>query len=287
MRQQVGGAGLLAPTQAALPPFRLCRPKTLDEARRLLLDNPDATLAAGCTDLVAAVREGCSPSTLISLRGIDELRTAEQRAGELHLGGLLTHHDGSRHPAVNRVLPMLGAAWSSIATVRIRFRATVGGNIMARRHRYEMAVILGALETQLLFSGPAGEWRCRVDEFVDGPTAGPALLHHLVVDTESLHTFHYDRSLRPLTTVALAVRRTGGGLRLTAVAGSEYRRPALLRAEIAGDRMTAADRADLAHDMAAQLPERAGDYAGSIEYRRRVVEVLLRRQLTPGPESIS
>ncbi|WP_327579009.1 FAD binding domain-containing protein [Streptomyces sp. NBC_00145] len=287
MRQQLGGAGLLAPTQSALPPFRLCRPRTLDEAQRLFVDTPDATLAAGCTDLVAAVREGCSPSTLISLRGIDELRTVEQRAGELYLGALLTHHEGSQHPTVNRVLPMLGAAWSSIATVRIRFRATVGGNIMARRHRYEMAVILGALETQLQFSGPRGEWRCGLDEFAHGQPADPALLHHLVVETESLHLFRYDRSLRPVTTVALAVRSAERGFRLTAVVGSEYRPPALLRADIAAARMTASDRADLAHFMAAQLPDWAGDYAGSVAYRRRVVEVLLRRQLNSGPETSS
>lgn len=287
MRQQVGGAGLLAPTQTALPPFRLCRPRTLDEARRLLIDSPDATVAVGCTDLVAAFREGCSPSTLISLRRTDGLRTAEHCAGELRLGALLTHHEGSQHPTVNRVLPPLGTAWSSIATVRIRFQATLGGNIMARRQRYEMAVILGALETQLQFSGPAGERSCSLDEFVHARPAEPALLHHLVVNTESLYSFSYDRSLRPLTTVALAIRYTSGGFRLTAVVGSEYRHPVLLRAEIAAERMTAADRADLAHHMAAQMPDRVGDYAGSIEYRRKVVEVLLRRQLESGPEAMS
>ena len=284
MHTQSRGAGLLAPTQAALPPFRLVRPATLAEAEAVLTDRPDATIAAGCTDLVASIREGHTPATLVSLRRVDELRTIEHNGGVLRIGALNTHDHGSRHPVLMSALPELGAAWSSIATVRIRFRATVGGNLMARRPRYEMPVILGALEATMEFGADQSERACTVDEFVRRDPAVPAgrLLRHFAVDTASLCLFGYDRSMRPLTTVALAVRRSGGGLRLTAVAGSEYRRPALLSAgasvaDVAD--LKPGDRAELAHELAAQLPDRAGDYAGSTAYRRRVIAVLLRRRL--------
>lgn len=281
MRVQSRGAGLVTPTQGALPPFDLLRPANLTETRAMLADRPDATIAAGGTDLVAAIREGLTPSTLVSLRHVDELRAVEHTDGTLRIGALNTHDDGAAHPALLAALPALGAAWSGIATVRIRFRATVGGNLMARRFRYEMPVILGALDTTMEFSTTSGERRCTVDEFTRRAHAAPsgrALLHHLSVDTASLLSFRYDRSLRPVTTVALAIRRAAEGLRLTAVAGSEYRRAALVRTDVPIPDVEAIDPAETAHDLATRLPDWIGDYAGSAEYRRRIVEVLLRRQ---------
>jgi aerobic carbon-monoxide dehydrogenase medium subunit len=268
---QSRGAGLLTPTQGALPPFHLLRPEDLAEVRAVLTERPDATIAAGCTDLVASIREGLTPSTLVSLRHLDGLRTVERLADGIRIGALNTHADGAAHPVLLAALPELATAWSGIATVRIRFRATIGGNLMARRFRYEMPVILGALDATMEFSTPAGERRRGVDEFVRGAPEGPALLHHVFVDTESLLHFHYDRSLRPVTTVAVAVRKAGNGLLRTAVVGSEYRRPVLVRTTIT-------DPTAGARDLAAQLPDWIGDYAGSAEYRRRVVAVLLRRQ---------
>lgn len=291
MRQQAMGAGLVSPTQGALPPFRLVRPRTLEEAKAALGRWPHATLAAGCTDLVAGFREGCSPSTLISLQKIDELRTLELRDGWLRIGAMLTHDDGSQHPEILRILPELGDAWSRIATVRIRFRATVGGNLIARRFRYEMPVILGALDTRMEFSGPDGDSACTVDEFVTGDSdagTGAVLLRHLAIETESLRSFVYDRSLRPLTTVALASRYRGGCLRLTAAVGSEYRRTFALRGESAAESieaMSPTERADAARHMASQLPDWIGDYAGSARYRRRIVEVLLRRCISGASEN--
>lgn len=285
MRMQSNGAGLVAPTQGALPPFWLARPASMAEALAILRDRPDATIAAGCTDLVAAIREGHVPSALISLQRLDELRSVEHTGGTIRIGALNTHDGGGQNPVLLQVLPELGAAWSSIATVRIRFRGTVGGNLMARRFRYEMPVILGALDASMEFSTGQGEQACTVDEFVrGGPEVPPGqrLLHHLAIDTASLRTFRYDRSMRPVTTVALAVRGTGETLELAAAVGSEYRRPVLLRArlDVAGvANLTPRARAGLAHDLAAQLPDWVGDYAGSASYRRRVVEVLLRRQL--------
>lgn len=282
MRLQSRGAGLLAPAQSALPPFDLLRPTSLADARAMLADRAEATIAAGCTDLVAAIREGLVPSVLMSLRNLDELRTVEQDGAVLRIGALNTHDDGAAHPVLVAALPELGIAWSAIATVRIRFRATVGGNLMARRYRYEMPVILGALDAAMEFSTAAGERCCTVDEFVRCDPAAPdgrALLHHLSLDLASLVSFRYDRSMRPVTTVALAIRRSGDGLRLTAAVGSEYRRAVLVRTDIPVAEVTAIDPADAAHDLAGQLPDWVGDYAGSASYRRRIVEVLLRRQL--------
>jgi aerobic carbon-monoxide dehydrogenase medium subunit len=289
VRQQMRGAGLVSPTQSALPPFRLIRAGSIPDVREALRAHPGATLAAGCSDLVAQVREGLTPHTLISVRRLPELLRAEHTDGELSLGAALTHSEGPAHPAVRQAIPSLAAAWASIATVRIRFRATVGGNLMARRYRYEMGVILGALDARMHFTGPHGDADVAVDEFVRSGAPGTpeavdrGLLHRLTVETASLRWYSYDRSMRPVTTVAVAVRAPEAGEsggRVIATVGSEYRRPVRLSAVLPGAELTAADVRPVAARLAAGLPDWTGDYAGTADYRRHLVEVLAGRQLT-------
>jgi FAD binding domain in molybdopterin dehydrogenase/Molybdopterin-binding domain of aldehyde dehydrogenase len=67
------GCGLVAPTQRALAPFVLCRPRSSGELRTALAEHPDATLAAGTTDLFARIREGLAPRVVVSIRGVPEL----------------------------------------------------------------------------------------------------------------------------------------------------------------------------------------------------------------------
>jgi aerobic carbon-monoxide dehydrogenase medium subunit len=289
VRQQIRGAGLVSPTQSALPPFRLVRVDTVAEALEALREYPGATLAAGCTDLVAGVREGLTPHTVISVRRVPELLQAEHRNGELSLGAALTHDEGSALPCVQQAIPGFARAWASIATVRVRFRATVGGNLMSRRYRYEMAVILGALDATMQFAGASGDSVVQVDEFVRTGSPGTpetvdrGLLHRLTIDTGSLRWFSYDRSMRPVTTIAVAVRAPEAGAaggRVTAVVGSEYRRPVRLSATLPSADLTTADVRPVAAHLAAGLPDWTEDYVGTAAYRRHLVEVLVGRQLT-------
>jgi carbon-monoxide dehydrogenase medium subunit len=286
MRPQARGAGLIAPTQSALPPFHLIRAESLRDVAEALAAHPDATIAAGCTDIVAAVREGLTPTTLLSVRQVPELTEAEHGDSGLVLGAGLTHDAGSALPVVRLAIPGLARAWAGIATVRVRFRATIGGNLMARRFRYEMPVILGALDARMLFTGPNGEHTSTVDEFVRSGSSETdrrlGLLHRITVDTRSLTYFDYDRSLRPVTTLALALRApavSGAGARVIAVVGSEYRRAVRLGVTLSSDTLEPADIAPAAAELAALLPDWSGDYTGSAEYRRHLVEVMVRRQL--------
>jgi aerobic carbon-monoxide dehydrogenase medium subunit len=286
MRLSASGAGLLAQSQSAIAPFELHRPSTLREADEILTADPSACIAAGCTDLTAQLREGRRPAHVVSVRRLGELQDVVKDNGGLALGAGLTHHAGSSHPVLREALPSLARAWSSIATVRIRYSATLGGNLLARRFRYEMPVILGALEARLEFlsgSGPASSvadlW---TSDETDGGAAGawaPAgLLTAVRVATDDLLWFGYERSHRPTTTVALAVRRgSDGGLRLTATVGSEYRRPFCISHDVVATHFAAVDPGDVGRAVAAQLPAAAADRGGSLEYRRHLVGVLLAR----------
>lgn len=279
MRGQKLGAGLIAQSQSALPPFVLHRPASLGEAEALARQHPHAVIAAGCSDLVAQIREGLEPQVLISVQRVKELRSISHDSGVLRIGSLVSHYEGSKSPEILSSLPALAAAWGSIATVRIRYRGTLGGNLLARRYRYEMPVILSALEGRMHFQG--GDLSALpVSALWDAEHGNAGVMTDVTVDTASLLWFGYERSMRPVSTVAMAIRgNTAPGVTVTAVCGSEYRQPFILSHTADGTAITDLDPASVAEVLAAQLPEEAGDYAGSIDYRRHLVGVLCRRLL--------
>ncbi|MGC5164681.1 FAD binding domain-containing protein [Rhodococcus sp. 105337] len=260
MRMQMAGAGLIAQNQSGMPPFVLHQPSDLATARQLVARHPESTLAAGCSDLFARIREGERIERLISLQQVDELRRISMNTdGVLKIGSTVSHHQGSSNPTVIQAIPNFATAWSSIATIRIRYTGTIGGNLMAGRTRYEMHLMLSALDARRVCD-PTGR-----------------LLEVVEIDTSDLVWFGYERSMRPTATVALAVRRVAGGLAVRAVAGSEYRSGYVLHTLV--DDLAMIDAFATGQLLAEQLPDECADYTGSAEYRRHLVSVLVRRLL--------
>lgn len=287
MRSSALGAGLVAQTQGGMPPFRLQRPPSVREAMDVHEQLPAAVFAAGCTDLVAQVREGLEVADLISLRRVTDLSGVTLEDGALQLGSLLTHDQAATDATVRAQVPGLAEAWAAVATVRVRYRATLGGNLMARRPRYELPVVLSSLgATALLSRGPQAR-HTSVEALWSEPAAPSQLLQHVAVDVRSLRWFGYERSMRPLLTVALSVRQTAGGLGLIAAVGSERGAPFLLRHTVPDGTLGGIAPREVAREMAAGVPEDVGDYAGSTSYRRRLVATLLSRQLETAQEKES
>jgi len=279
LRGQKLGAGLIAQNQSALPPFILYRPTSLPDAADLMKQHPEAVIAAGCSDLVAQIREGCQPDVVISLQHVNELRSISHEAGVLGIGSLVTHHVGSTNPDIRALLPALATAWGSIATVRIRYRATLGGNLMARRFRYELPIILSALNGQMHFRA-SDDATLPVSSLWDRDARIPGILTGVTLETGSLLWFGYERSMRPVITVALAVRRhADAGITVTAVCGSEYRQPFVLTHAAAATAISDLDPVAVGAVLASQLPDAAGDFTGTAEYRRHLVGVLSSRLL--------
>ena len=171
----------------SLPAMRVFEPATIDEAVAVLeRDDVARVVVAGGTDLVAQFNEGVTPVDLIAIRGIGALQNIAVAGDQLRIGSCVTHDAGSRSEIVRRAVPGFAAAWGRIANVRVRMTATIGGNVMARRTRYEMPVLLDALGASLIFSGK--------------------LLVEIAIPLEGLVALDYDRSLRPVMTQVACVR---------------------------------------------------------------------------------
>jgi len=109
------------------------RPRDVEEAL-VLLAGEDALPISGGTDLVPNMKHGLfTPSVLVSLGGISELRgiALHGSAGEIRLsiGATETLSSIAAHPLVTRYFPALASAAGQVAGPQIRNRGTIGGNL--------------------------------------------------------------------------------------------------------------------------------------------------------------
>ena len=162
--------------------------------------------------------------------------------------------------------PDLAAAWRTIGNVRIRTTGTVGGNLMALDVGYDAAPILAAAGAELIFLEPDGsERRCAVTDRAAG-----GLLVGCEVPLEGRVV--YDRSLKPVASVAV-------GERYTAI-GCAYRDVEVIELGVGANNAGGADGTvdlDAVRATLDSLGEPLDDANASSGYRRRVIEVLIER----------
>jgi 4-hydroxybenzoyl-CoA reductase subunit beta len=129
-----------------LPWFEFRAPRSVAEAAQILAgEGPGAMLIAGGTDLIPNMkRRHQSPKTLISLRGVKELRKSNGVLGSGLTLSDIVHEAGmrERHRA-------LWQAASQVATVHLRNMGTLGGNL--------------CLDTRCTYYNQNHEWRKAID----------------------------------------------------------------------------------------------------------------------------
>jgi len=129
-----------------LPWFEFRAPRSLAEAVKILAgEGPQAMLIAGGTDLIPNMkRRHQSPKTLISLRGVNELRKSNGT-----LGSGLTLSDIVHEAGMREKHRALWQAAAQVATVHLRNMGTLGGNL--------------CLDTRCTYYNQNHEWRKAID----------------------------------------------------------------------------------------------------------------------------
>lgn len=113
-----------------LPALSLHRPRTLNEALKLLKELENAKPIAGGTDLIPTMREGAlRVRNLVDLTMIEALRGIWEKAGEIYIGAATTLSQLERSKIIAERAPALWAAATSIGSVQIRNLGTIGGNL--------------------------------------------------------------------------------------------------------------------------------------------------------------
>ena len=283
--QLVSSAGLVATSARSLAPMKLYQPHSVAETLAALDAAENPLLLAGGTDLVACFNEGLGPREIVDLARVQELRGIEADSHLLDIGAGVTHGIGCAHAAVLARAPGFAQAWGRIANPRIRFGATLGGNLMARRARYEGPVLLAALAAALVFTGAAGTQSMTVADLWATRVPARSLLTRIRIDTGALLWYSYERSMRPLITLAASLTRSADGMRLRCAVATEYLQPTVLELALPATDLAQVALAarTIARDAFAQLPASFADPVVTHSYAVAAGTALLSRQLAGAP----
>jgi carbon-monoxide dehydrogenase medium subunit len=155
-----------------VPAFAYYAAGSLEEACALLAEHGSGgkVLAGGTDILVKMKHRRVIPSFLVNIKGIaglDHIRYDEE--GGLRVGALATIESIKRSPAVRKKYPVLHQAAAYMATVAIRNRATLAGNICNGSPSAEAAPALIVLGAEARIVGLGGERTVAVEDFFTGP----------------------------------------------------------------------------------------------------------------------
>ncbi len=147
----------------------LVRPRTAQEAVRLLARSPTAVALAGGTDLMVAWNAGgLAGRTFVDLSELRALRRVRQTRVALVAGALASHAELAHHAAVRRLFPLLAEACATVGGVQIQNRGTLGGNIANASPAGDSFPPLSVYEAVVLLRGPAGRREVPFGEFFTG-----------------------------------------------------------------------------------------------------------------------
>ena len=111
-------------------PFTYRRPKSLSEAEAALKGAPDAKLIAGGQTLVATMKMRlASPTILIDIARLGELRFIRREGDTLIVGAGARHHDVATSGDTLKAIPALAELAETIGDPAVRNMGTLGGSL--------------------------------------------------------------------------------------------------------------------------------------------------------------
>jgi carbon-monoxide dehydrogenase medium subunit len=271
-------------------PFELAEPRSLGEAIRLLdRDDPAIRPIAGGTALMLMMRTGLfRPVRLVSLHAIEDRysRIAASADGSLRIGAMATLRAVERSAEVRRHAPVIVRALRTLANIRVRNVATLGGHLAHADQHLDLPAVLAALDARLAIAGPGGERTISVASlfagYLETVLGHNELIAEIVVPPQAGWRAVYAKCTArsaddwPSLGVAVALKTDGRTIaQARLVVGAAVERPtalvgaaALLHGPAPSD--------DLLHrvsEAAAGEAPVVGDQHGSAAYKRQLLRV--------------
>lgn len=266
-------------------PFEYERAGSVDEAIALLDQNEDAKILAGGHSLLPLMRlRLASPSMLVDITRIGELKYIREDGDRIAIGALTRHHDVANSELLQRVCPILPYAASKVGDPQVRHVGTIGGSVSHGDPAGDMPAVLLALGAEMTVRGPNGASRTvKADDFFRGlfepDLASNEVLTEIRVPTTAGRGWSYvkfNRRAQDWALVGVAALTSNGApaaVTLTNMAD----RP-MHASGVEEELARGADPAKAA-ERAAENTRPPSDAFASAEYRHELVKVLVRRAL--------
>ncbi|TQC46442.1 xanthine dehydrogenase family protein subunit M [Rhodococcus sp. WS4] len=209
--------------------FDYVAPRTVDEAVAALAEaGEDAKVLAGGQSLLPVLRlRLSSPSTLVDLGRIGELRGVREDGDSLVIGAMTTYYDVIRDPLVHEHALLLVEATRTVADPQIRHRGTLGGALAHADPAGDLCAPALALDATLTAVGPSGRRSIPVADFFEGYYATALRPDEILVDVRvPKHTgwearyekFNTVAEAWSIVAVAATIQVDGGTIRQARVA---------------------------------------------------------------------
>ncbi|MCX6054856.1 MAG: xanthine dehydrogenase family protein subunit M [Chloroflexi bacterium] len=279
----------------------LYRPQNLAEALGMLAKyGSDGKPLGGGTNLVTELRNGHhNQKSLVDLSCLKELRGINLQGGYIVIGGGTTITELIENPLIRAHAGILKEAAHLFANPLVRNRATVGGNLVDASPAADTAPPLLALKAEVqLMSQRASRW-LSLEDFITGvrkTLLQPGELMFSIrwpVPSERSSGAYIKVGLRKADAISvlsaavmLDFEKTGACKEACIAMGAVAPKP--FRAHEAeklllGKEITPALIAEAAH-LAGEASRPIDDIRGTAAYRKRVIEVSVRRLLTKAVE---
>ena len=158
--------------------FEYVKPGTLREGIRTLARyGSRAQVLAGGTDLISLISDDkLLPEIVVDIKGIPgldkiELKREPARAtvGVLTIGALVTFSDLRESPVIAKKFPVIREMTGWLASVGIRNRATMVGNLCSAVPCCDSGPILQVYDASMLVAGSNGKRKVPLNEWFVGP----------------------------------------------------------------------------------------------------------------------
>ncbi|HRY29591.1 MAG TPA: xanthine dehydrogenase family protein subunit M [Elusimicrobiota bacterium] len=271
--------------------FDYHKPKTLPEAVKLLAEyRGKAKPLAGGTDLIVWLKGGLEkPEAVVDIKALRELGRIVWKKDEALIGALITFSELIDNADVRKKLPVLWEASRTVASVGVRNRATLAGNICSAVPSLDSAPALLVYDAVVHLQGPRGKRQMPLKDFFMGPKKTALAPGELVTGVA----------------VRIPKKKSGGcyaklgryagedlaqvGLAVLALADNTYRvahcavGPVARRAEKIEGLLNGKRLSDILLEEAVRLVDKEispiSDIRSSKEYRLHMTKVMLRRAL--------
>ena len=150
--------------------FDYAKPKSLDEALNLLSQRRNYAILAGGTDLINMLKDGLTqPKLVIDIKGLNALNKISFKGGALQIGAGATFSDLLKSEIVRERFPVIIEIAKTVASVGIRNRATVVGNICSAVPCMDSGPLLCAYDASVLTTGPKGSRKIPTEKWFIAP----------------------------------------------------------------------------------------------------------------------
>lgn len=162
--------------------FDYVRPSTLQAACALLAEQASAKIIAGGQSLGPMLNlRLAQPAVLIDITRIPALARVEETADAVTLGAIITHAAIEDRRIADPTNGFLARVAAGIAYRAVRTRGTIGGSLAHADPAADWVSALTALKAELSITGPGGQRRTPIADFVRGAMA-TTLGHDEIVD---------------------------------------------------------------------------------------------------------